>query len=103
MPQWGFGMSSYAFESAERIVCAYIESGISRLGLVDTLMKSLQPIDSQFTDIRYARAAPGQAVMRAASPTEPASIVRFDLEMLSFEILRRSNNLEIDAEYLSSP
>lgn len=103
MPQWGFGMSSYAFESKDRIVCAYIESGISRLGLIDTLMKKLQPIDPPYTDIRYVRAAPGQAVMRAASPTEPPSIVRLDLESRNFEILRRSNNLEIDAEDISSP
>jgi dipeptidyl aminopeptidase/acylaminoacyl peptidase len=103
MPQWGFGMSSYAFESKERIVCAYIESGISRLGLIDTLMKRLQPIDSPYTDIRHVRATSGQAVMRAASPTEPPSIVRLALESGSFEILRRSNNLEIDAEDISSP
>ena len=103
MPQWGFGMSSYAFESADRIVCAYIESGISRLGLIDTRTKRLQPIDSQYTDIRYVRAGAGQVVTRAASPTEPPSIVRLDLESESFEILRRSNNLEIDAQDISSP
>ena len=33
MPQWGFGMSSYAFESAGRIVCSYIQKGISSLAL----------------------------------------------------------------------
>ncbi|MEP6911971.1 MAG: S9 family peptidase [bacterium] len=103
MPQWGFGMSSYAFESKERIVCAYIESGISRLGLIDTLEKSLQPLDAPYTDIRYLRGARGQAVTRAASPTEPPSIIRFDLESESFEMLRRSNNLKIDAEDISSP
>ena len=31
MPQWGFGMSTYAFESADRIVCSYIQNGMSRL------------------------------------------------------------------------
>jgi dipeptidyl aminopeptidase/acylaminoacyl peptidase len=103
MPQWGFGMSSYAFESAERIVCAYIESGISQLGFIETRTKKLKRIASAYTDIRYLRAAPGQAVMRAASPTAPPSIVRVDLESQSFEVLRRSNNLEIDAEYFSSP
>jgi dienelactone hydrolase len=116
MPQWGFGMSSYSFESAERIVCAYIESGISRLALIHTRTTRFEPIwgpgagiphdpvmDSQFTDIRYVRAAPGHAVMRAASPTTPASIVELDLETRSLEVLRRSNNLEIDAGYFSSP
>ncbi len=103
MPQWGFGMSTYGFESAERIVCTYIEKGISRLALIDTRTKKFEPIDSSYTDIRYVRASTGQAVMRAASPTEPPSIVRLDLETRNFEILRRSNNLEIDAGYLSAP
>lgn len=103
MPQWGFGMSSYAFESEERIVCTYIESGISRLGLIDTVMKRLDPVESPYTDIRYVRVTPGSAVMRAASPTTPASIVKFDLETRTFEVLRRSNNLEIDSANISGP
>jgi dipeptidyl aminopeptidase/acylaminoacyl peptidase len=103
MPQWGFGMSSYAFESEERIVCGYIESGVSRLGLIDTVNKRLEPVESPYTDIRYVRAKPGFAVMRAASPTTPASIVKFDLETRTFEVLRRSNNLEIDSENISEP
>lgn len=103
MPQWGFGMSTYAFESAERIVCAYIENGISRLALIDTRSKKLEPIDSPYTDIRFVRASPGQAVMRAGSPTEAAAIVKFDLNSRSFAVLRRSNNLQLDAAYLSTP
>jgi dipeptidyl aminopeptidase/acylaminoacyl peptidase len=103
MPQWGFGMSSYAFASEERIVCAYIESGISRLGLIDSVLKRLDPVESPYTDIRYVRATPSLAVMRAASPNSPASIVQFDLETRTFEVLRHSNNLEIDSENISEP
>src|SRR6266550_3782130 len=45
MPQWVFGMSSYAFESAEKIVCTYIEKGIANLGMIDTGSGQLQPVD----------------------------------------------------------
>jgi dipeptidyl aminopeptidase/acylaminoacyl peptidase len=103
MPQWGFGMSSYAFESAERIVCTYIENGISHLALIDTRTKEFEKISSSYTDIRYVRTSKGQAVMRAASPTEPASIVKFDLETRRFESLRRSSSNEIEAGYISVP
>jgi dipeptidyl aminopeptidase/acylaminoacyl peptidase len=103
MPQWGFGMSTYACESAERIVCAYIENGISQLALLDTRTKKFEPIVSPYTDIRFVRASPGYAVMRAGSPTEAAAIVRFDLETRTFKVLRRSSSLEIDAAYLSTP
>jgi dipeptidyl aminopeptidase/acylaminoacyl peptidase len=103
MPQWGFGMSTYAFESANTIVCAYIENGLSRLALIDTRAKKFQPIDCAYTDIRFVRASSGQAVMRAGSPTQAAAIVRFDLRERIFEVLRRSNLTEVDLDYLSTP
>jgi dipeptidyl aminopeptidase/acylaminoacyl peptidase len=103
MPQWGLGMSTYAFESAERIVCAYIEKAISRLAVIDTRTKEFEPVDSSYTDIRFVRASRGQAVMRAGSPVEAASIVKFDLDTRTFEVLRRSSTLEIDEVYLSTP
>jgi len=103
MPQWGFGMSTYAFESAERILCSYIENGLSRLALMNTRTKDLEKIDCAYTDIRFVRATRGQALMRAASPAEAASIVRFDLESRTWEVLRRSSSLEIDPAYLSTP
>ncbi|HLN99206.1 MAG TPA: S9 family peptidase [Pyrinomonadaceae bacterium] len=103
MPQWGFGMSTYAFESADRVVCSYIVQGTSHLGLIDTRTKKFEPIVTEYTDIRFVRASRGQAVMRAASSTEAASIVKLNLENREFEILRRSSTLAIDAGYLSKP
>ena len=103
MPQWVFGMSSYAFESAERIVCTYGERGISRLGTIDTRTLKLEQLDTAYTDISYVRAALGQAVFRAGSPTEPPSIVKLDLQTGKIGVLRRSNNLKIDAGYISIP
>ncbi len=103
MPQWVFGMSTYAFESAERIVCSYVEKSIWRVGIIDTRTRKLERIESPYTDITYVRAAPGYAVMRAGSPTEPLSIVRLNLKTGRFEVLRRSNNIEIAEGYLSQP
>ncbi len=103
MPQWVFGMSTYAFESAERIVCSYVEKSIWRVGIIDTRTRKLERIESPYTDITYVRAAPGYAVMRAGSPTEPLSIVRLNLKTRRFEVLRRSNNIEIAEGYLSQP
>ena len=36
MPQWVFGMSCYAFISAEQIACSHIEQGVSTFGIIDT-------------------------------------------------------------------
>ncbi|MDT4966782.1 MAG: hypothetical protein QOJ64_1519, partial [Acidobacteriota bacterium] len=103
MPQWVFGMSAYAFESAERIVCAYIEKGSSRLATLDTKTGVLQPIETSYTDITSLRASRGRAVFRGGSPTVPASIVELDLETGSTKTLRRSNDLGLDPDFFSIP
>ena len=103
MPQWVFGMRSYAFESADRIVGTYYEQGVSRLATIDTRTRKMQLIDTSYNEISYLRASRGQAVFRAGSPTQPPSIVRLDLTSGKFEELRRSNNLTIDPGYISVP
>jgi dipeptidyl aminopeptidase/acylaminoacyl peptidase len=103
LPQWVFGMSMYAFESAERIVCAYIEQGFSKLGLLNTATGAFEKIETPFTKIEGVRAKRGQAVFIAASPTETASIVRFELDNRQFETIRRSSELTIDPGYISVP
>jgi dipeptidyl aminopeptidase/acylaminoacyl peptidase len=102
-PQWVFGMSSYAFESVERIVCSYIRRGKSSLAMIDTRSGAFTPIESEFTDIQYLRASPGQAVFRAGSPDRPASIVRLNFSNMQFEVLRRAMNVRPDEGYISGP
>jgi dipeptidyl aminopeptidase/acylaminoacyl peptidase len=103
VPQWAFGLSCYAFASARQIVCIYYVLGMARLALVDTETLQLEPIDVPYTDLGFVRAAAGQAVFRAGSPTKAPAIVRFDLQSRKFEALRLSNNLNLDPGYLSPP
>ena len=103
MPQWVFGMSSYAFASADTIVCSHIDQGVSTLALVDAHTGKVTPVDCPYTDIQYLRAANGVAVFRGGSPTDVVSIVKFDLASGQFEILRRSNDREIFPQYFSVP
>ena len=105
LPQWNFGMSTYAFVSPGRIVCSYAERGRSHLAVLDTEKAELEPVETPFSSIAYVRAseATGSVVFRGSSPTEPASIVRLDLSTGRHEVLRRSGDLEIDPGYLSVP
>ena len=103
MPQWLFGMSSYAFASADTLVCSHIEQGISTLATVDVHSGKATQIDCPYTDIQYLRAANGQAVFRAGAPTEVASIALYDLNSGKFETLRKSNDLEVYPRYFSVP
>jgi dipeptidyl aminopeptidase/acylaminoacyl peptidase len=103
IPQWAFGLSTYAFESEYRIVCAYAEKGLWRLGTINTRSKQFERIDTSFTDIDFVQACDGRAVFRAGSPREPLSIIEMNLENGETQVLQRGANLEIDAGYISEP
>jgi dipeptidyl aminopeptidase/acylaminoacyl peptidase len=104
-PQWMFGMSTYAFLSPGRIVCSYNERGSSHLALLDTQSAVLEPIQTPYSSIAFVRAdgATGNVVFRGSSATEPACIVSLDLSTGEKEILRRSDEIEIDSGNLSVP
>ncbi len=101
-PQWIFGLSTFAFESADRIVCAFTERGLWRLGLLDTRTGKLERIEAPYTEISFVCASPGRAVFRAGSPTDPFSIIEMDLATRQPNILKRANQIEVDADYLSA-
>jgi dipeptidyl aminopeptidase/acylaminoacyl peptidase len=102
-PQWVFGMSTYAFESAERIVCAVGRRGVWQLVSVETASGAWQPIETPYTEITGLRATPGRAVFLAGSPTQEMSVVQVDLASSRVEVLRSSSSAAVDARYLSSP
>jgi len=102
-PQWVFGMSTYAFESADRIICAFIEKGIWSLGTIDTRRKQLEKIDAQFTEFDFVRVAAGRALFRASSPVDPFSIIELKLETRETSVLRRASNVDLDPGYISEP
>ena len=103
VPQWIFGLSCYAFASPQQIVCISYVLGMARLAIIDTKTLKLEPVDIPYTDLGFIRAAEGQAVFRAGSPTSAPAIVRFDLQSRKVETLRRSNNLNLEPGYLSAP
>jgi len=100
-PQWGFRMSTYGFESSNRIICAYNDQGNWRLASLDLNSRKLELIETPYTEISSMRVAGGRAVFVGGSPTEPLSIINIDLATRNIEALRRSNNIAIDEGYLS--
>jgi dipeptidyl aminopeptidase/acylaminoacyl peptidase len=103
LPQWAFGLRTYAFESARRIICAYTQQGTWQLADLDTEMRKLENIETPYTSISEVHASPGHVVFHGGSPTEPTSIVQLDLTTRQVETLRRSSKVEIDPGYLSPP
>src|SRR5438132_13526273 len=103
LPQWVFGLSTYAFESVDNIVCAFVEKGIWKLGTIDTRSRHFDRIEPPFSEISFVQAAPGRAVFRAGGPTEPFSIGEMDLTSGKTKLLRRATKIDIDASYISEP
>jgi dipeptidyl aminopeptidase/acylaminoacyl peptidase len=103
LPEWVFGLSTYAFASANQIICTFAERGLWRLGTIDTTSGRLQRIDAPYTDVSYLCAAAGRAVFRAGSPHQRFSIIEMDLENHTTKVLQRGSEIEIPQGYISEP
>ena len=88
-PQWVFGMSTYAFEAPDRIICTFNENGQWRLARLQN--GSLEKIETPDTDISQVRAN----AFLGASPTAPASVIHRG------KVLRRSTSVTLDPRYVS--
>ncbi|MGE0821522.1 MAG: prolyl oligopeptidase family serine peptidase [Candidatus Binatia bacterium] len=102
-PQWVFGMSTYAFVSAEQLVCSFSTNGTWQLALLDVNTGHLEKLDTPYTDIAAVNARSSHVVCIGGLSTESAAIVQFDLATRQSTVLRRSTSLKIDAAYLSTP
>ncbi len=103
LPQWVFGMSTYAIVSESKIVCTYNQQGQWYLGSLDLVTKELTNVATPYTDISSVKVTGEMAVFLGASPTESSAIVELDLGTGQIDVLRRSSNLTIDTGYLSMP
>jgi dipeptidyl aminopeptidase/acylaminoacyl peptidase len=102
-PQWIFGISTYAFESAHRIICAYNQQGLWRLASLDTTTRKLEPIETPYQGISDVRAAPGRVTFVGGSPTEPSCVAQLDPRSRRIDVLRRSSAATVDSGYVSLP
>lgn len=103
LPQWAFAMSTYAFVSAERIICAYTEHGIWHLAAIDTATGGFARVDTAYTYITGLRAVARHVCFVAGSPAEGNAVVRLNIDSGNFDVLRRSSTVSIDDDYLSLP
>ncbi len=103
LPQWGFGMSTYGFESAGRLICIYSQDGEDHLASLDLRTKILSPVDIPYTEISRPFVSQGKVLLTAGSASQSFSIVQLDLATGRVEVLRRSSDLQIDPGYLSMP
>ena len=103
VPQWIFGMSTYAFVSDSQMVCAYTEQGAWHLASLDVDTGAFREIPLPYTELAFVQAAAGRAVFLGGSPSETMSVVELDLASGRHEVLRRATDLVVSASLLSPP
>lgn len=98
LPQWVFGMSTYAFFE-DQIISTYKQNGKWSLATLYPFTK-LDVAGSYFTQIRTGN---GFAVFITGSETEAKSIVRLDLKSLKCDVIAHNPKTHIDPSYFSTP
>jgi dipeptidyl aminopeptidase/acylaminoacyl peptidase len=101
LPQWNFRMSMYGFASADEIVCAYVAGGVRHLARLDTRTFVLTPLQTDRSDFDGVRVAPHRAAFIGGSPTQALAVTQLDLRTGRLDVLRRSNEIQVDAGYLA--
>jgi dipeptidyl aminopeptidase/acylaminoacyl peptidase len=103
--QWQFRLSTFAFASANQLVCTYMQDGVSRLTVVDLTSLEARLISTGYEDISWLRATRERIYFRGGSPTAPPAVVEMDLVSGRATILRLSTTQDVERyqEYFSIP
>jgi dipeptidyl aminopeptidase/acylaminoacyl peptidase len=100
-PQWVFGISTYAFESAGRIICSYTRNGAWELASLDTGTRRLSTIETLYSYIASVRARPAEVIFVGGSPLVEYELASLDLASGAVTVLKRGSELSVDHAYIS--
>ena len=105
VPAWALGSRTYAFESAERMVCQYVENGFWNLATLDTRTMEFTPIETPYTEMSRGdiKAGGGRVVLEAGASSLPDAILSLNPDTGETTPLRQSGPVPADAGYLSAP
>ena len=104
-PAWALGTRTYAFESAERIVCKYVENGFWKLATIDTQTTQFTPVETPYTEMSRGdiKASPGHIVLEAGSSALPDSLISMNPDTGEIAPLKESRPVPVSDGYLSEP
>ncbi len=104
-PHWVFGMPSYGFVSAGRIICGVNNRGSWSICSLDTETGELTDLGLSQAELGRTdlKVDSGQVVFAGGSPSRSVSIQRLDLAGGSVAVLRRASAQSLGPGYLSTP
>ena len=103
-PQWVFGLSTYAFLPRGRIACIHGRGPVQRLGILEP-GGVLNDLELPFTSFYppQLRALGDRLVCIAGGPTRAAAVVVVDPSTGGIQVLRSSEDRELDPRFLTVP
>ena len=104
-PAWALGTRTYAFESADRIVCEYAENGFWKLASLNTRAMELTPIETPYTEMSRGdiRASHGRVMLEAGSASLPDALLSLDPDTGETSVIRESRSIPVDEGHISMP
>jgi len=102
-PMWVFGMKTYGFISAERIICTYTNKGIWSLGVIDFTSNKLTPFNLPYTDYSSINVLGDTAVFKAGSPKLSTAIVSLDVNSGAHSVISNPSSGMVQEEDISVP
>ncbi len=103
LPQWVFGLSTYAVLDDGRLLCAYTSNGTWSLGCLSLENGLFETVATPYSKIDSLSAYGRELVFIGSSPERCAEIVQLDVDTLASGILKSSSEMDIDPAFISHP
>ena len=103
LPQWVFGLSTYAFVGSNEIVCGHCVRGVWSLATIDLSSGKFGAIPSPFSDIGFISAQGERVVFGAGAPKEVDAVYELDIASGHSQVIHRASATAIAVDYFSAP
>ncbi len=103
LPQWVFGMSTYAVLSSGKLIASYRDINGSHLIAIDVATSNAREIDTPYSDIDQLQGQGDLISFIGKRHDQPAAIVAMDLDTGHLHVLRRSAETDLLVESISTP
>jgi dipeptidyl aminopeptidase/acylaminoacyl peptidase len=102
VPHWNFGTATFGFDR-EDIICIYGQPGMWKLARIPAAGGQPHEFHLPYSELGNLRVDDGQALLVAASPTEPPALVSIALASGKATVLRQPSDLTIGPSLVSLP
>ncbi|MEA2070024.1 MAG: prolyl oligopeptidase family serine peptidase [Asgard group archaeon] len=103
-PQWVFKLSTYDFLTNKKLVARYFDKGKTTLLSIDVSSNESEILCEEFTEISNLQiSSNNKVIFTGGNPQLPNSIIYFNPENKTYDILRKSHKLDLNEEKISIP